>query len=114
MRNLEQIRAANALNASSTVGKGREGGSNVAKKFPTYIRNNGLLGAAAFARESKEGYEHVVTAVIEHLRHDEVGLIQASGLDDFIVELGEADSTQLRLATNEAMAYLNYLRRFAD
>lgn len=113
MRNLEQIRAINALNAAPDIGRGKGGGKGVAKKVPAYIRNNGLLGAAAFARETQGGYEHVMTAIIKHLRQSEVNLSRAGSLDEFIKELGEADSSRLRTITSEAMAYLNYLRRFA-
>ena len=114
MRNLEQIRAANALQAAPEIGTGRSGGKGVAKKFPTYIRNNGLLGAAAFASEVRQGYETVAQAIIDHLGHEEIALTKATGLDSFIKELGAADSTHLRRSTSEAMAFLNYLRRFAD
>lgn len=114
MKNLEQIRAANALEAAPTIEGGREGGRNVAKKVPNYVRNNGLLGAAAFARETGKGYECVLNALIKHLGHNQVGLTETGNIDEFIRELGKADSSHLRRVTSEAMAYLNYLRRFAE
>ena len=114
MRNLEQIRATNALEAAKNIGTGPNEGKNIAKKVPTQIRNNGLLGAAAFAQDSEKGYPDVMKAIIDHLRHNDIELTKAAGIKEFITEIGQADSTQLRVVTAEAMAYLNYLRRFAD
>lgn len=116
MRNLEQIRAANAYQATESKERreGREGGTGVAKKVPSYIRNNGLLGAAAYAREVGAGYKDVLQDLINHLQHEEIALIQSSDLDGFIKEVGNSDSTKLRRVTDEAMAFFNYLRRFAD
>ena len=114
MRNLEQIRAANAFKAAPGIGKGKKDGKGVAKKVPTYVRNNGILGAAAFALETKGGYEDVLQAIIEHLRHPEIALTAASDLESFIAQVSEVESVALRMITDEAMAYLNYLRRFAD
>lgn len=114
MKNLEQIRAANALTAASNIRSGREGGK-VVKDIPHYIRNNGLLGAAAFAKETGKGYKDVFEeGIIKHLKDEEINLLNTSSLDDFISKLGKSDSAKLRIVTNEAMAYLNYLRRFAD
>ncbi len=114
MKNLEQIRAANALKASPDIEGGKEGGRNIAKKIPTYIRNNGILGAAAYAREVGEGYGSVMLAVIDHLSSEGIRMVQSKQLDSFIDEISGADSIKLRHVTDEAMAYLNYLRRFAE
>ena len=114
VKNLEQIRAANALAAAPGIGSGKQGGGNVAKKFPNYVRNNGILGAAAFAREDQGGYMHVMNAIILHLSSPHIDIVKAKNLDEFIKELSEKDSYTLIKATDEAMAYLNYLRRFAD
>ncbi len=87
MKNLEQIRAYNAITA-----QGRWAGVNdgeVVKKIPAMIRENGLLGAAAFAVDKtgkekerkrneppgipakwfdgKSGQEEVFDAIIDHL-----------------------------------------------
>lgn len=113
MRNLEQIRALNALKAASLIKPGRSGGSSsaVVKKVPALIVNNGLLATAAFARENKDGIQSVLQAIEEHLR--EIGLLPAGqkGLLEWLTE-SEVSSAQLRRVTSESMAYLNYLRRF--
>lgn len=122
MKNLDQIRAANALNVNIREGKG--GGESVAKKVPAMIRENGILGAAAFAFDAGVGYEDVFNAVIAHLAT--VGCLPSAApksspspsssqslLSAFIAALGAADAATLRAVTAESLAYLNYLRRFA-
>lgn len=120
MRNLEQIRAANAWEAGRTGGAyaGPEGGE-VVKKIPSYIRTNGLLAAMAFALELKagkgaesKGYRRVFDDIAKHLSHGEIGLVRSTSAENLLRELCESDSTRLRLVTAEAMAYLSYLRRF--
>ena len=113
MKNLDQIRAKNALEAAKTIGQGAEGGENVAKKVPTMIRENGILGAAAFAKETGKGYEDVFGAVITHLREVKRIPDAPMSVEQFIEHLTDVDATQLRAVTAETMAYLNYLRRFA-
>lgn len=55
MKNLEQIRAANALAyADSDARKTNSDGGNVVKKLPALIMSNGLLAAAAFAYQKQE------------------------------------------------------------
>ena len=114
LRNLEQIRAKNAYAARETVGTGKEGGRAVAKKVPAMIIANGFIGALAFAIEDDGGYLTVFKAVIKHL-HDarlDCGM-KATEPAEFLDELCGRDADTLRAVTNEAMAYLNYLRRFA-
>jgi len=117
MKNLDQIRARNALAAAPNIGKGAGDGESVAKKVPTMIRENGILGAAAFALETGKGYEDVFNAIITHLADPEVAKIgQSCSLKEFIDWLSgnrKATAVRLRDITAEAMAYLNYLRRFA-
>lgn len=110
MKNLDQIRAKNALAAADNIGEGENGGKTIAKKVPTMIMENGIIAAAAFAKETGKGYDDVFKAIIVHLK--DVGVMPADK-DDIISWLVNEDSTQLRAVTAEAMAYLSYLRRFA-
>ena len=120
MKNLDQIRAANAISHQNTVFPGAEGGE-VVKKVPTMIRDNGMLAAAAFAAEPKgngnyknPGHKKVFDCIIEHLASNGVNLLErAMPLEDFIRFLVGGDSAVLRNITTESMEYLNYLRRFA-
>ena len=62
MQNLEQIRAAHALQKAPTLDK------QVVSKLPAMILNNGLLAAAAFARDgNREGMRDAMDAVADYL-----------------------------------------------
>lgn len=110
MKNLDQIRAKNAIAAS--IGQGAEGGDSVAKKVPAMIRENGLLGALAFALEKDKGYKDVFVAIIRHLK--DIGSLPGKGEtpETFLQDLCAVDASALRTLTSEIMAYLGYLRRF--
>lgn len=115
MKNLDQIRAKNALEAST--GKTFKGANDgeVAKKIPAMIRQNGILGALAFAKENdgKTGHADVFRAIVKHLKDVKQLPGQKEDIDGFLNDLCAADSAKLRAITDESMAYLNYLRRFA-
>ena len=65
MKNLDQIRAANAMEAAKKKMGAKEKGE-VVKKVPTMIRDNGILGALAFAREAGEGYVDCFSSYVEY------------------------------------------------
>lgn len=118
MKNLEQIRAANAL-AYADAGVNTRGakGGEVVKKLPALIMSNGLLAAGAFAFAKGEGegwyvcFDHLAT----HLAHKDVEVVPADrrNLKTLLEYLTQkADSATLKLATDEALAWLCYARRF--
>ncbi len=119
MKTLAQIRAANALDASriKDMGIGQKGG-NALSGFPMLIKTDGLLAAAAFAVElnakgapKQEGARLIMNAVAQHLAT--LGICEAKTARDLVEELARAnDASQLRRATSEALAFLNYLKRF--
>jgi CRISPR/Cas system CMR-associated protein Cmr5 small subunit len=119
MRTLAQIRAASALLRKDLVGAGQRGGDAISG-FPTMIATNGLLAALAFACEPKgpndrkhKGEFSIASAIAMHLSCDGVGITEAGDADALVDELAKAeDAAQLRRATAEALAYLNYLKRF--
>lgn len=114
LRNLEQLRAQHAYAWRDTIGTGKEGGRAVAKKVPAMIISNGFLGALAFAIEDNGGALTVFKAVIDYLHTASVDCgIAAKDPEAFMDALCAADADTLRAITSEAMAYLNYLRRFA-
>ena len=156
MKNLEQIRASNALAyAESDAKKTNSDGGNVVKKLPALIMSNGLLAAAAFAYQKQEdeinrqrkhfkkrnnktptadeeqrfednGFYTCFDFLLRHLQHGDVDLIpkiiavqNSTGpklrqLDVLLTCLtGEgATSQDLKLVTEEAIAWLSYARRF--
>jgi CRISPR/Cas system CMR-associated protein Cmr5 small subunit len=117
MKNLEQIRAANAW-AYAKAGLGTRGqqGGNVLKKLPALVMGNGLLAAGAFAysQKSDSGWRTCFDHIAKHLAHSDIAI--APGQDnleklmDFLS--AKADSQVLKLATEEALAWLSYARRF--
>ena len=116
IENLDQIRAKNAFEAcKKDCFNGKDGGE-VVKKLPPMIRENGMLGALAFALHKKEketiGYAGAFDAIACHLNN--IGKIQAVNAEKLQIELLECPSLKLRDVTVEAMFYLDYLRRFAQ
>ncbi|MBI4444696.1 MAG: type III-B CRISPR module-associated protein Cmr5 [Acidobacteria bacterium] len=121
MQNLEQIRARNALVATDSRNSKPVKKEGV-DRLPAMIVNNGLLAAAAFAEgKSKQSPELKIAmdAIVQHLLDPEIARLQGArntkGTKGMIEELSGKTSTSaaLRLATNEALAYLAYLKRFA-
>ena len=112
MKNLEQIRALHVLNAAKTIdAKGKKGGESVAKKIPPHIINHGLMQTLAFAKDQGEGYKNICDCIAQHL--SEQGLVDdCKDTESLLRALAEGDSTLLKHATHESMAWLNYARRF--
>lgn len=121
MKNLEQVRAANAL----AYAKAAEAGANtrgskggeVVKKLPALIMSNGLLaaGAFAYAKGEGEGWYVCFDYLATHLAHRDVAAVPADkrnlkALLDHLTQ--DADSGILQQATDEALAWLAYARRF--
>ena len=124
MKNMDQIRAENALNAAKTTTfSGAEGGG-IVKKVPTMIRENGLLGALAFACEKKSNgsykngdHPKVFEKILLHLKDGRISAVPASvGIqaDDLLAHAVGVSSARLRALTDECMAYLSFFRRFAS
>ena len=112
-KNLEQIRAKNALNVM--IDRDEKDSKSIAKKIPAMILENGLIATAAFAEESNvRGYRSVFeNGIIKHLEDIDLLPGNQDKLKGFIEDLTTVDSAGLRVITAETMAYLNYLRRFA-
>lgn len=118
MKNLEQIRAANAFRyANSGAGTRGAQGGNVLKKLPALIMGNGLLaaGAFAYAQDQRTGWRDCFDHIAKHLSDAAIGVIpqqytDVDGLMDYLSQ--DADSQVLKIATEEALAWLAYARRF--
>ena len=118
MQNLEQIRAAKALNVAAQTSK------MAVSKLPAMILANGLLATAAFASETKKDgktpkrreMDAAFTGTAEHLATPVLGLSVLANCksgSDLIGKLSGADSIALQRATSEALAFLAYVKRFA-
>ncbi len=112
MKNLDQIRALNALKATEKYTPQGENGGNVIKQVPAMIQQNGLLGAMAFAFDGKEGHKLVLQGAIEH--YASVCDQAPADITKFNQWIIQQDAAMLRAATAEILAYLNYYRRFAS
>lgn len=116
MKNLEQIRAANALAyAEADVKKGGAQGGDVVNKLPALIMSNGLLAAGAFAFAKGAGWQACLDHLAAHLAHQDVAIVPCDkrnlkALLEYLTK--EADSATLKHATDEALAWLCYARRF--
>ena len=120
MKNLEQIRAAQALKFwNSDPAKkvpGREA-SEIVRKLPALLLTNGLLATIASAKAGSEGWKIVMEEIGSFLSPGKMGILPAPAprLDNLITVLTNelSDSLLLQRATAESLAYAGYLRRFA-
>ena len=113
MKNLEQIRAAHALEPAKTLDKA------AVNKLPALILTNGLLATISFCASEGGGdnRSHMARALqstAEHLAR--CGLVANQTTSDLKVlakDLSGCSSLHLQRVTSEALAYIGYLRRFA-
>ena len=121
MKNLDQIRAKNALEAAEQPEKfaGANNG-DIVKKVPPMIQQNGLLGTLAFAIDGNEGYAGIMKAVIKHLASKDLYpeirnafTSEVNLLNQFTKYLCTKDAAYLQALTAETLSYLNFLRRYA-
>lgn len=121
MKNLEQIRAKNALAAAEAKdgGKFKFVRADVAG-FPALIMQNGLLSAFAYASENgkatRAGMKFACDKTADHLsRHGIPVLANKTDAQALIKALSEnqATSSDLQRATAEALLFFSYLKRFA-
>jgi CRISPR-associated protein Cmr5 len=112
-KNLEQIRAATALNPAKSLDKA------AINKLPAMIINNGLLATTAFCISDSNGKNRtdMAKALDETAKHLAGRAILTQGTGDaeaMIKDLSARDSYELQRATAEALAFIGYLRRFAQ
>jgi CRISPR/Cas system CMR-associated protein Cmr5 small subunit len=126
MDNLEQRRAANALAKADYCRKGK-GEGDCLSGFPGLIINNGLLACLAYSLDKQGQHDRVANAIAFHLHEMEIaerlggGQADARWLLDYLVGRARNQQNQfiqvsahtLRRATDEALAFLGYLKRFA-
>ena len=109
MKNLEQKRAAHALEKAPGIdgGVGKGDPKGVVKKIPSLVISCGMLSTMAFAKEKGAGYADVFTAFIDYYSP-----LHGTSLDDALKSMCAMEAPELRRTTAEFMAYLSYLRRF--
>jgi CRISPR-associated protein Cmr5 len=112
MKNLEQIRAAAALEPAKALDR------SAVNKLPAMILNNGLLATIAFCHAESSGSNRpqmasALQATARHLAGQKLLESETSDLIAFARDLSGRDSHHLQRATAEALAFIGYLRRFA-
>lgn len=114
-RSLEQERAEHAWNAVQSAkralkDKGKELRS-LARSAPASIQSNGLGQTLAFWKAKKEPHHSALYDALSDWLKKQLG-VQSGDLVEWIATT--ATSLQYRHATAEAMAYLNWYKRFAE
>lgn len=85
---------------------------SLARKMPTLIQVNGLAQTLAFLTAKGKGNDHHVQ-MCQHISTwacSRFGL----GTNDLLNHILTIDSQRYRLATSEVLAYLQWLKRFAE
>lgn len=91
-----------------------------AKKLPVLVLTNGLGQALAFLKSKSNGNSNTATAQRKLLEALNRWLLNPSTFkwednsSDVLQRIVESSSDTYRLATMEALAFLNWLRRFAE
>jgi CRISPR-associated protein Cmr5 len=110
-QNLEQLRAAHALQNVGTLDK------RAISKLPAMILSNGLLAATAFSLDgggdNRRDMKEAMNKVALHLRARELTGPSVTDGKSLVTDLANRGSADLQQATNEALRYLAYLKRFA-
>lgn len=112
MQNLDQIRAAAALQCVDGISRSKIAG------FPALIMQNGLLAAFAYASEgSRPELEAACSGAARHLANEVHGITPLKGKTTpagVIAALSASGSCyDLQRATSETLAFFSYLKRFA-
>ena len=110
--NIEQIRAKNALSDTAAKAKRNkdEGEGDALSGYPSLIINNGLLSTIAFAVYKEGHHARIADAIAYHLNDQKI--ISATGATNLRTALVNCESSALRRATSETLAFLSYLKRF--
>lgn len=114
MKNLAQIRATAAIDAVKDTKITRP----AVNQLPALIVSNGLLATIAFCNaestgENRTGMKKAIEATARYLVNRGLVPKGSESLDKMIEYLSQQDLHQLQLATEEAIAFIAYLKRFA-
>lgn len=124
---LEQGRAKHAYGAATAIAtstsikdKDKKEYKSYTKKVPMLIKTNGLGATLAFMKAKGKAYQLILnsienwlkedikfSAIVKEIKGDDLG-------DDLMGKIVNCDSNCYRALTIEILAYLNWLKRFAD
>jgi CRISPR-associated protein Cmr5 len=114
---LEQGRAKHAFDAASEAAKrdDKDDYKSYTKKVPMLIKTNGLGATVAFMQSKGKAYKTILENLESWLKEDVkfsalYGKIGGSLIDKII----SCETNEYRALTTESLAYLGWLKRFAD
>lgn len=84
------------------------------KKIPSCIKTNGLGATMAFIYGKDDTYKKIYGHIEEWLKKDNKNLIDLSGNKSMLNDIVGMGSQQYRTITIEVLAFINWLKRFAD
>lgn len=82
------------------------------RKMPMMIQVNGLAQTVSFYRTKEAAHKEILQHLYEYLLEEK--LIEANNNKDLVEVVVNLDSKDYRIVTSEIMAYLQWLKRFAD
>ena len=116
--NMEQIRAAKALNAAKDILAARGRNGDQLSGYHSLIITNGLLATLAYSADKGGECEAIALALLQHLSDLQRNNLfpdaplQCRNIMSALTEMTYTTPTILAMMTDECMAYLNYLKRF--
>lgn len=87
------------------------------KKLPTMIQVNGLGQTLAFCYSKKDEYQVIYDQLEAWAGQQQAEIIdkyKREGRKEFVEIVASMDSSDYRLISNEVLALLNWMRRFAE
>jgi len=117
IRSLEQGRAMYAYNCA-LKGYGENFSDKYkshARKIPVLIKTNGLGQTLAYMKSKSDGaYKLLYGQIGDWLRDDPKVLLELKNGEDLVQKVVSLESPRYRAVTIEVLAFMNWLRRFAD
>ncbi len=117
IRMLEQGRAKYAYDCAKKGSK-KSDYTQYVKKIPMLIKTNGLGSTFSFMFSKGKTYEFIGTQILDWLKKEENGIFpkakDVSSFKDLNEKVVSLNSQEYRALTIEVLAFLNWLRRFAE
>ncbi len=88
-----------------------------AKKIPMYIKTNGLGASFAFMFSKKDTYSYIGDQITKWLKKcptKVISLEENANFEILVEKIVSLNSSSYRALTIEVLAFLNWLRRFAE
>ncbi len=110
---LQQERAASAWNNIESVRTAQKDYGSLVRSLPAMIQSDGLAPALAFLKAKAKNNEHSYHMVLFHHISDWV-MARMVAQGDLLEALMHCDTADYRRAAVETLAYVSWLKRFAE